>query len=132
MTGCEESCYRMTEFGAAMAIVLEGITRLADKGLFRLDVSIDGQPATFRAGVDATGGGFETEFFFLLSNRGLAETGSSTQYHMDLGLLLRDFDRGIAVRLPFVFGYHRRFLSPDTATHRWWKFWRRGRQRRIA
>lgn len=114
-----------------MAVVLHEIKAEGDTGTYRLDVSVDGLRSTYGANVstDGLGGGCDQKLFFVLSERGLIERGSSAQYHADLCLLLLDVQRGNAVKLPFTFGTDRRFPSGSTyEQRRWWRslaFWRR-------
>ena len=114
-----------------MGVVLHDIKATIEPGTYELKISVDGERSTFTATMspDGCAGGCDEKLFFMLSERALTERGTSTQYHMDLHLLVRDVQQGKTVRLPFTFGADRRFPSGSSYDPQpWWRrlaFWRR-------
>lgn len=61
-----------------MPIVLQSIEKLPEPNMYRLDLLIDGEPATYKSSfvADLGCGGCDEELFFLLSNRSMSEVGT--------------------------------------------------------
>lgn len=113
-----------------MGVVLHDIMETVERGTYELDISVDAERYTFTATIspDGCAGRCDEKLFFLLSERALTERSTSTQYHMDLHLLVRDVQQGKMVPLPFTFGTDRRFPSGSNyKPPRLWQrlaFWR--------
>lgn len=89
-----------------MAIIIQSIERLADDDQFLLTVEVDGEIRFYRGGTnsDGTYSGVDSELFFLLSERALAEHGNSAVYHVELIGLFARIVNGKPPGLPIVLG----------------------------
>ena len=88
-----------------MPIVIRGVERLPAEGMLQLHVEIDGQATRYKACFDSPQSfGCEYDFFMLLSDRGLAEQGSSAAYLVELTHLFRRVVNQEPLHLPLILG----------------------------
>lgn len=89
-----------------MAIAITSVVAARAPNQWVIHATVDGEPTSARASVnrDATGMTLEEGFFMLLSERALAEVGSSTAYHVAIIQLLQQAAKGEAVSVPLLLG----------------------------
>jgi hypothetical protein len=104
-----------------MAIVIQAVEALSGPGQWLMRADVDGESATCRvaSNAEATDSSMEEGFFFLLSERALAEVGNSAAYHVAVMRLVRQATSGGPVGVPLV-------LGPGVlgTRRRWGQFWR--------